>query len=102
MIVTVSVLSGLTKAYRSVESIWGSADTSGASRWLDAPLGDGPRPVTSPTPRATVATTETVMVRKRLPLGKEVPSSLFVENDLAAPHPAGLSGTGPSHPPLPW
>src|SRR5215207_1959142 len=36
MIVTVSCLSGLTKAYRSVLSALGSLLISGASRWLDA------------------------------------------------------------------
>src|SRR6266545_3911844 len=37
MIVTVSGLSGLTKAYTSVLSAVGSWLMSGASRWLDAP-----------------------------------------------------------------
>src|SRR5262249_29004709 len=36
-IVTVSGLSGLTKAYRSVLSNSGTPAISGASRWLDAP-----------------------------------------------------------------
>src|SRR3954452_18392324 len=36
MIVTVSVLSGDTNAYRSVLSAVGSCEMSGASRWLDA------------------------------------------------------------------
>ena len=34
--------SGLTKAYRSVPSTVGSAASSGASRWLDAPTDPGP------------------------------------------------------------
>src|SRR5690242_12410265 len=41
MIVTVSRLSGLTKAYRSVLSAPGSLLISGASRWLEALLAPG-------------------------------------------------------------
>src|SRR5438034_9301766 len=54
MIVVVVGLSGLTNAYRSVPSTWGSAATSGASRLLDALPGAGPRPVTHPDPIAAV------------------------------------------------
>src|SRR5256885_14195579 len=89
MMVTVDGLSGLTKAYRSVASICGSAATSGASRWLDALPGAGPSPLRKPTPSAIVATAETAMVRNRLPLGKGVPSSLktLVEARLATRRP---------------
>src|SRR5215831_5724884 len=43
-IVTVSGLSGLRNAYRSVLSADGSSEMSGASRWLDALAADGPDP----------------------------------------------------------
>ena len=42
MIVTVSGLSGLTNAYRSVISAAGSPEMRGASRWLEAFAPDGP------------------------------------------------------------
>src|SRR5207253_3043693 len=43
-IVTVSGLSGLRNAYRSVLSAEGSSEISGASRWLDAFAADGLEP----------------------------------------------------------
>src|SRR5919201_4719090 len=58
MIVTVSGLSGLRNAYRSVLSADGSSEISGASRWLEAAAVDGPEPRTAaviPTPAATAA-----------------------------------------------
>src|SRR5919199_6704136 len=48
-IVTVSGLSGLTNAYRSVLSADGSSEMSGASRWLDAVAAVGPPPVAART-----------------------------------------------------
>src|SRR5438477_9362874 len=74
MSVTVLGLSGLTNAYMSVPSICGSAETSGASRRLDAPAGGGARPEIRPSPSATVVAAATRAVRSRLPMdGKGTP-----------------------------
>src|SRR5215468_4694862 len=56
MIVTVSGLSGLTNAYRSVLSAAGSSLINGASRWLEAAALLGPTAPTS----AAAATAEAV------------------------------------------
>src|SRR6185503_14866951 len=57
MIVTVSGLSGLTKAYRSVLSAVGSRLISGASRWLEARLECGTKA------RAIASNPNTAMTR---------------------------------------
>src|SRR5438034_8343866 len=76
MIVVVVGLSGLTNAYRSVPSTCGSAATNGASRWLDALPGVGPRPVITPAPSAAVAARAIPAFRNRLPIeGNEGPPS---------------------------
>src|SRR6185436_7245046 len=64
-IVTVFGASGLTNAYRSVLSACGSAEISGASRWLDAPPGVGPRPANTPTAAAAAAP---ITARRRVSL----------------------------------
>src|ERR671934_1544764 len=58
MIVTVSGLSGLRNAYRSVLSADGSSEIRGASRWLDASAADGlePRATRAATSAAAAAT----------------------------------------------
>src|SRR5690349_14733307 len=57
MSVTVSGLSGLRNAYRSVLSADGSSEISGASRWLDALAAAGPDDrVARPTTSAAAAT----------------------------------------------
>src|SRR5205809_2999241 len=76
MIVVVVGLSGLTNAYRSVPSTWGSAATSGASRWLDALPGAGPRPVTTPAPSAAVAARAIPALRNLLPSVRKRSTSL--------------------------
>src|SRR5439155_18710012 len=78
MIVVVSGLSGLTNAYRSVPSTWGSAATSGASRWLDAVPATGPRVVITPAPSAAVATMATAALRNRLGSRRNESTSLLV------------------------
>src|SRR4051794_15968770 len=74
MIVTVSGLSGLTKAYRSVLSASGSLLISGASRWLDAnvPCGIRPRQI------ATIPTSDS---SERRILRDTVTRSLIMKND---------------------
>src|SRR3954466_8936354 len=75
-IVTVSVASGLTNAYRSVLSACGSAAINGASRCLDAPPGVGPSPTN--TPIAAAAATAVTATRRLVVLnGATVPSSFF-------------------------
>src|ERR1700737_1942316 len=55
-IVTVSGLSGLRNAYKSVLSALGSCEMSGASRWLDAVAAPGPPARTATvTPSAVAA-----------------------------------------------
>jgi hypothetical protein len=66
MIVTVSGLSGLRNAYRSVLSADGSSAMSGASRWLDAvpASGAGPRRTAATTTASTApATTSSARLR---------------------------------------
>src|SRR2546425_3234242 len=105
MIVVVVGLSGLTNAYRSVPSTCGSAATKGASRWLDAPPGVGPRPVITPAPSAAVAARAIPALRNRLPIeGNEVPpSSLGIRSrETTSPQrlPRGRSAPARFHPPL--
>src|SRR5205823_213456 len=54
-IVTVSGLSGLRNAYRSVLSALGSCEISGASRWLEAFAVPGPEPRTTTATATAVA-----------------------------------------------
>src|SRR4051794_41647061 len=76
MIVTVLGASGLTNAYRSVLSACGSAAINGASRWLEAPPGVGPRPTNTPT--AAAAATAVTATRRLVVLnGATAPSSSF-------------------------
>src|SRR4051795_635545 len=76
MIVTVLGASGLTNAYKSVLSACGSAAINGASRWLEAPPGVGPRPTNTPT--AAAAATAVTATRRLVVLnGATAPSSSF-------------------------
>ena len=63
---TVLGRSSLTNAHTSVVSICGSAATSGASRWLDAPPVSGAS-AKRPAPTAIDAAAASTRVRKRLP-----------------------------------
>src|ERR671935_2764083 len=67
MIVTVSGLSGLRNAYRSVLSAVGSCEISGASRWLEAAAVDGPEPRTA-TAIPTAAASAAAMKARAIPL----------------------------------
>ncbi len=66
MSVTVLGRSSLTNAHTSVVSICGSADTRGASRWLEAPPVSGAS-AKRPAPTAIDAAAASTRVRKRMP-----------------------------------